>query len=391
MSACYIIALVLTLILTTCSSFQCTSDRDCEYLGSCINTTCECKPGWIGISCSTLNLGSAPYPNMGIWPLNESNINQTTYSWGFSPVYDTSDGLFHAIVNQGCYNISQSNQPMVDGSFLIHVTSEFAMGPFIYKGIIAQASTFNPHLIYNPLINKYLLFFRINELTAYPVCIGNGVEIIGNTDETIENMTANSMDVAIADEISGEWTVIPIIISNMPSIHISNPSVIILANGTYVLAFRFNTNAEHVGIAISHSSYIGPYVNIANLSIAGEDPFLWQDMNDHTFHIIFHVENAEAYSGWPSLHAYSKDLYHWDVSQSYERSKVGCYSTVVTWVDGQNTTFYRRERSQILFDSNNGDPLWFYSAVQEYKAENSTHFGYSYSVVQSVVKDENLL
>ena len=37
-----------------CSSFNCTSDLDCSYHGSCSSTTgqCGCNPGFLGQSCS---------------------------------------------------------------------------------------------------------------------------------------------------------------------------------------------------------------------------------------------------------------------------------------------------------------------------------------------------
>ncbi len=86
-------------------------------------------------------------------------------------------------------------------------------------------------------------------------------------------------------------------------------------------------------------------------------------------------------TAWPSLHAYSNNLYDWNTSKSYVNFGEGCYSTNVTWTDGNTTTFLRRERPEIMFS--NGKPIYFYSAVQEFT--NDSHFGYSYSVVQSIV------
>ena len=110
------------------------------------------------------------------------------------------------------------------------------------------------------------------------------------------------MNLSVGDSPYGPWYVETVIIENMPHTHISNPSAIQLDNGTFVMAYRFNTNAEHVGIAVTQGTdWKGPYINIANLSVPGEDPFMWKDMNDGVYHIIFHVENGQAYSAWPSL------------------------------------------------------------------------------------------
>merc|ERR1711933_601300 len=116
--------------------------------------------------------------------------------------------------------------------------------------------------------------------------------------------------------------------------------------------------------------------------MGGEDPFFWQSKEDNTFHIIFHVMNSQRRSNWPSLHAFSSNLYDWNVSTSYNNFGSGAYSTNVTWSDGNTTTFLRMERPEILFDAK-GKPLYFYGAVQQ--VPNTSHFGYSYSVVQSIV------
>eukprot|EP01084_Bolivina_argentea_P004744 8982_1 len=365
-------------LLYLCNGYSCTTNSDCELLGKCINNKCECNNGWTGDSCGTINLGTSP--THYLWPLIGSQTTETDYSWGFTVVHSNSDNLYHAYVNNGCYNISDQSQPMVSGTFLLHLTSTTPTGPFISQDITMPVSSFNPHILYSSILKKYILFFRINELTPYPYCFGNQTDI-NITYKYPSNLTAHTMDVAASDSPYGPWDVSIIIIQNMPKTHISNPSAIELSNGTWVLAYRFNTNNEYVGIAISKGDYKGPYVNIANLSVPAEDPYLWQSSVDNSFHIIFHVMNHQSQSEWPSLHAYSNNLYDWNVSKSYTNFGKGCYSTNVTWNDGNVTTFFRRERPDIMFS--NGKPIWFYTAAQEFK--NDSHFGYSYSVVQSIL------
>lgn len=406
-----LVYLIVSLLMQQSTGYNCTSDMDCELLGACVNSECICKPGWTGDSCSTLNLGTAPNPNYGIYPSKYSHDTQVTYSWGFSIIYDKSDSKYHGFVNTGCFNCTS----MVDGTFILHVTSDNKTGPFTAHEITMPQSSFNPHVIYDSNKQLYLLYFRINGLTSLAQCIGNATnttskksipngEIINNQKNgeisgnfynfeksdklnTTNNLTANSMDIGVSDSPYGPWTVSTISAENnynLKSIHQSNPSGLVLKNGSYVMAYRYNLGNEYVGISISYDNYVGPYINIANLSVAGEDPFIWQDANDDTFHIIFHVENGQAYSNWPSLHAYSRDLRHWNVSTSYTRTKMGAYSTNVTWDNGQETEFYRRERPELMFDEN-GHPQYFYTAVQEFRLPaNSTHYGYSYSVVQAV-------
>eukprot|EP00483_Globobulimina_turgida_P009266 UN09285 len=227
-------------------------------------------------------------------------------------------------------------------------------------------TSFNPHIIYSKSMRKYLLFFRINDLIPMPYCYGNNTQFVyGN------NLTANTMDVAISDSPFGPWNVSIITIENMPETHISNPSAIELSNGTFVLSYRFNTDNEHVGIAVSIGDYRGPYVNIANLSVVAEDPYLWSS-DGKSFHMIFHsMSAAQHHSQWPSLHAFTTDLYNWTVSESWNNFGVGCYPTNVTWTDQTTTTFFRRERAEIMFDTKR-NPLYFYSGVMQFA--NDSHF-----------------
>ena len=101
---------------------------DCELNGKCVNSVCQCNPGWKGESCSSLNLTTAPYPNQGIWPLPPSHDAETCYSWGFTVIKSITDNQYHGYANAGCYNISNDAQKQVNGSFLMHVTSSSPIG-----------------------------------------------------------------------------------------------------------------------------------------------------------------------------------------------------------------------------------------------------------------------
>eukprot|EP01083_Nonionella_stella_P031888 87238_1 len=373
------VILIITICIIQSNTFSCNNPTDCELNGDCVNNICQCHSGWKGTSCSSLNLTVAPYPALGVWPLSPAHAKETCYSWGFTVVKSQTnvDNLYHAYANAGCYNRSDPAQHQVDGSFLLHLTSSSPTGPFKAHDVAIPMTSFNPHIIYSHSMKQYVLFFRINQLTPMPYCFGNETY-----SDYVSDLRANTMDVAVSDSPYGPWNVSVITIENMPRTHISNPSAIELANGTFVLSYRFNTNNEWVGIAISKGDYRGPYVNIANLSVAAEDPFLWQNKNDGSFHMIFHaMSSAQRISEWPSLHAFSTNLYDWTVSKSWDNWRVGAYPTNVTWNNGNVTTFFRRERPEIMFDDH-GAPLFFYSAVQQFA--NDSHFGYSYSVVQNI-------
>eukprot|EP01083_Nonionella_stella_P145220 454666_1 len=374
--------MLITICLLDCDAFPCNTPIDCELNGDCVNNICQCHEGWKGESCSSLNLTTAPFPELGVWPLSTSHEKETCYSWGFTAIKSQTniDNLYHAYANVGCYNVSDASQKQVPGSFLLHLTSSSPTGPFTPHDVAMPMTSFNPHIIYSHSMKQYVLFFRINELTPMSYCFGN--ETNSHHLQYVSDLRANTMDVAVSDSPYGPWNVSVITIQNMQNTHISNPSAIELANGTFVLSYRFNTNNEWVGVAVSKSGYNGPFMNIANLSVPAEDPFLWQNKKDGSFHMIFHsMSSAQHHSEWPSLHAFSTNLYDWTVSESWENWGVGAYPTNVTWSDGNVTTFFRRERPEIMFDDHDS-PLYFYSAVQQFT--NDSHFGYSYSVVQNV-------
>ena len=192
--------LIIVCLIEAILSYSCTTDDDCELLGSCKNNICQCKPGWSGPSCGTIKFGTAPNPNMGVWPLQGSHNDNSTYSWGFTvikPLDPSKDKTYHAWVNQGCYNTSIG---MVSGCFLLHVTSDSPTGNFIAQEIMVPASSFNPHMIYSTINKQYMMFFRINDLNAgYAVCIGNESESksVFKFGSTVNNLTANSMDIAV--------------------------------------------------------------------------------------------------------------------------------------------------------------------------------------------------
>jgi len=371
-------------------AYSCSNDEDCELLGKCVEGSCQCRMGWRGPSCGTLRVGPAILPNQGIWPLPDSHRTQTTYSWGFT-VVKVGD-VYHGWANQGCYNTSIG---MVSGTFILHTTSAVDpnspntggfTGEFKADSIMIPASSFNPHIIYSEIHGQYVMLFRINDLDGgWNVCIGNESDSqFGTSSIAADQLSEHSMNVAVSDSPYGPWTVHPLSIANInPKTHISNPSALQLDNGSWVMAYRWNGGNEHVGIATSRESTlpIGPWYNVANLSVPGEDPFIWNEGG--SLHIIFHVENGQAYSEQPSLHAWAAadDLYHWNVSRSFEWFGEGAYSTNITWTDSTTQRFYRRERPEILFDDN-GRPLWFLSAVQEQRTPNQTGFPFSYSVAQ---------
>ena len=149
-------------------------------------------------------------------------------------------------------------------------------------------TAFNPHLI--RLSNgTFVLYFRVNDFgEAYAACTGDGPRTnstalrsyidprdITHTDPSGEGPGAN-MYVAHAESIEGPWRTSRVAIGGMGRLHISNPSIVPLKGGRWLLAYRFNpAHGEQNGFAVA-DSFLGPFQSSSNLTKArgnDEDPF----------------------------------------------------------------------------------------------------------------------
>eukprot|EP01083_Nonionella_stella_P312881 1120806_1 len=89
-------SMLITICLLDCDAFPCNTPIDCELNGDCVNNIRQCHEGWkvsldpymmlYSLSCSSLNLTTAPFPESGVWPLSTSHEKETCYSWGFTAI-----------------------------------------------------------------------------------------------------------------------------------------------------------------------------------------------------------------------------------------------------------------------------------------------------------------
>ena len=156
--------IIIILLTTACSSASpCTDDADCSFNGICgpIDAACVCDPGWEGTRCGQLRLGAAtalklgdglgddglaelddvsgaengaahspspsspsspqPPPRSGVAP-------RRAWTWGGSPVFDPSSGLYHvfyASMTRGCGLLHYQTNSIVR-----HAVSSTVAGPW---------------------------------------------------------------------------------------------------------------------------------------------------------------------------------------------------------------------------------------------------------------------
>lgn len=200
--------------------------------------------------------------------------------------------------------------------------------------------------------------------------------------------------------MSGPWTTRPFEIVGQPATctnrsvigHNSNPSAVILSSGVVVLAYRytFTSGSESVNIAVAQN-VSGPFEAMwpCNYSLTGtwgEDPFVWQ-APDGTLHMLYHcMRYGHGVPNSPGLHAWSanrngdgRDEWHATTSPGHR----GAYPTNIALANGSSTglRFNRRERPDILFDVS-GQPIAFYSALQQTTPPPGGKWGWSFSYGQ---------
>ncbi len=384
-------AAAAALVLAPRAARACQSALDCELNGVCeiLEGKCKCKSGWEGPTCGTLSLGAATrlWPPAASGPAAALEANRSAYAWGFSHLAPSASDNYtsHGFVNVGCYLCAAG---MVDGTLVAHVRAAAPQGPYELVGVALPINAFNPHAV--RLTNgSVALAFRSHtrDPPTFAQCIGAEPRAPCAISAS-EFAKRGELSLALAPGPYGPWEVQPLRIEGWEHVHVSNPSLVELAQGAgALLAYRFDAeDCERVAVARA-TSVRGPFRHLANLSTCGEDPFLWQDRHDSSLHIIFHVEDERAYSEWPSLHAFSGDGGRsWGVSASPDRR--GAYSTSVLYGKGEpGERFQRRERPELVLDLD-GRPQWLLSAVMRsdtHQVASYCRWGYSFSLAQSVL------
>lgn len=195
------------------------------------------------------------------------------------------------------------------------------------------------------------------------------------------------MSITTAPSVAGPWNE-RVIFKTDPSAEVwncnkSNPSPVVLRNGTILLMYRgqyckrhkdcrtaTQNTCERQGIAVAKdatSPFVDRQGDIAELA-GNEDAFFWQGKRG--FHAIFHSKNAcgqEAsdVNSCGSL-AWSEDSWTWHLN------KVPAYTKTIIWknderkegLDTTAGTLLSRQRPKILFDDNGYTPLFLYNGVK---------------------------
>jgi hypothetical protein len=348
--------------------YTCADADDCELLGTCVDGACVCTSGFSGPSCGVLNLAPAKRATMVQWPVAADVAAGTVSGWGFSPVYDAADGKWHAVACTAC-GWDGVLKPGGGTSITVHLVSDVPDAGWTLAAMFTPPTTFNPTLL-RTADGGYALYFRANALDLTPLCGGNGSnpspELLNGSyvpasalspDPTGEGAT--NIYVAAAASMYGPWAVSRVNITGAGAVHKSNPSVVALADGRYLMAYRYNPpGGERNAVAVA-DDFRGPFVNVANLTQGpggDEDPFVWQ-ADDGSVHMLYH-------NGPAGYHAFSRNgTCEWRSSPTGAHA----FSLHVDVDDGSTLVLSRRERPFLTFASPerpHGAPTFLFNGAQ---------------------------
>ena len=371
----------ISLAAGAAAAFTCASSADCELLGSCVAGACVCPAGWRGASCGELDLAPAAAcaDCLPLWPVASASRPGASGSsaWGFSPLFDAIDGRWHAYATVAC----GGDGVVGDGggqSWIAHLTSAQPDRGFSLLRALTPQTTFGPHALALPGGAGVAVIFRVNVLLSAPACGGNGSDplpadflahaavpaselVSGDPEKGTSIWLATAARAGAAD-----WAVSRLDITGCGDVHKSNPSLSVLSDGRFAMAYRYNPPGGSLNaLAVSDAGVAGPYRCVANVTAGmpgDEDPFLWQQP-DGSLHMLWHNRGF-------GYHGFSAGVgEEWGVSPTGAHA----FTLNVTRDDGRNMTLLRRERPELRFagEAAARAPVALIAAVQ---AQDSTCF-----------------
>lgn len=356
---------------------SCSTELDCELSGACEAGRCACDPGWAGPTCTMLDLE----PNAP-GQLAFRDVRDGWSSWGSSPPIRTPDGAFHLYATRDI-----NRCPVVpDYTYneqLIHATSSSLLGPYAFSNVALDQVIINPHVVRAP--GGELVLFYSGELVPGHLAKNCSHSRRLQQHQRLQQHRLRSSSRAQSHEPPGpagyvnDGCVLSIATApdvNTPFVNLltnftpagaeqlfcrTNPTAFIFQNGTTLLYFRSaesNGQNEQIWLATA-LSYRGPYTlhghgpttapvgPTSNSPLIGginnEDPFIFRTARG--FILMMHMSHWGP--GWNGAKAWSKDglAWHWT-----DESMTRVWNSTVSYTDGTEVTFRRREEPKIYLD-----------------------------------------
>jgi hypothetical protein len=361
---------LVVLLLVPYASSACFVDEDCSLNGLCVGKACQCDAGWVGADCGVLDLQPA------VLGCGYNRTSNGTSSWGGTVVRDAVDSsLWHLIVCEFTHDCGLDY--WAPFSRIVRAESRVGpAGPFAFAAEVVPMYATNPTVTFSEAAGLFLLYhIGCPYPQPPPTCsspdfaCGSGDAINGesgvslHTSPDLSTWTPAGM-VFNGSTVPGAWDA-----------DTSNPSPLVLPNGSVVLAYRGcledcsdARETELIGI-VAGPSPTGPFLRSSITPGGGpvlpnhpnEDPHVWRDARGG-WHLLMH--SLEADGGWGSGPRVGRHAFARSAAGPWTFGNTSlAYNTTVAFTDGSVRVYHRRERPQLLWEG--GRPVLLTTGVQE--------------------------
>jgi hypothetical protein len=353
---------IYALHLCCSTATACVDDTSCSLNGACTLTTgkCVCRAPWTGSECHLLDFKPAKFPlGYGMAP------NLT--SWGGGAIFEAPTKLFHLYVSTITNDCPL--QRWQTNSRIDHVVSEHPTGPYRFSDVAVPTWAHNSAPV--TLTNGTFAIFHLGNASAGA---NGGHNCTKENTEEHTNKPISPLEgghrlseqsihqpagypwttIHVATSLNGPWTVATIVPSSREIISsCKNPAPWVHPNSSIYLVCGSTKSLYRA------EDIRGPWVRVAGVPDAGEDPCLFTDTEGH-WHLLHHSFSRKAAgqcaNSTVSSHAFSTDGLHWRVHP------IQPYSTQIAMASGETTTVSTRERPKLLFNKA-GVPTHLFNGV----------------------------
>jgi hypothetical protein len=370
----------------------CRDDHGCSLLGICSVATgaCACDPGWTGHDCSQADLKPLD--------LQLGYDNGTDHSWGGRPLRDPTTGRWSLYVCQFLLGCDVGH--WTTNSAVIRAEASSAAGPYAFAEEVLPTFHTNPTVV-GPTVDGFWLMFTVGR--PAPGIAINCTRNPGAAPTAGAGSAAGRILMSYSRSAAGPWSVSPrTILTNgvvkpgeQPSdwdCMISNPSAVLLRNGSIVIVFsalpctgpNYGKSGTSLGVAYSphwNGTYeqrkapiwlkVGPAWPEPSARGVGnvEDPFAFHDKRGN-FHIVGHSQGllnicggsgGEVEGNSCGIHFFAESFlgpWHYSLTPVYSRA--------VNLSTGGSTQLWARQRPQLVFgatgDNGSSVPRYLFNA-----------------------------
>ena len=334
--------------------WPCVTDDDCSLNGRCAAAgtaagTCACAAGWTGTRCETLDVLPVTRPALGFNPMkNGKNMS----SWGGSVHF--LHGAWHMWAVQMTQHCGISTYLV--NSAVVHAVSATGSvgGPYTESEGVLPPFAHEPDLCVAPTGELVLISVAstpLGDLNGHPSCVcvdGTTASAAPGTCDACNNschVSSPTLTVSASGNPEGPWTSTPIWLDGG-----ENPSIWIMKNGSVLGMCRGGKPCAYAADWRNISSWVRAAPGPTSLSSSPdvEDPFIYQDENDHWHALIHSLEGAHMVGSVDDaqvgVHAFSRDGLMWTYTGT-------AYTNMVELADdGEGVLrLNRRERPHLVF------------------------------------------